>query len=274
MTSENLYNILGLDCAAGETQIRKAYYDKVKLCHPDSANADTKQFEKIKRAYDELLDPVKRAAHDKEIGVRQSFGCTQLQDDIPGSSPKLRPLQFRKNTVSVAIGRFFRNLTNLFTRRKLPIKQTSESTVKVSSLTESDNLENFNKLTLAVYSEQSFPLEVGESLVLRTPQDMDITKKCSELVGQSLKRYPIISRAILIEATLASLPEESVMLIIVDKQIDRAWGIDALKSVEIESYPESLPGLLLCSAGEGPFAEAINLYGIEFYPGLSFRAIN
>ena len=60
------YNILGIDKTASPFEIKKAYRKKAKQYHPDlnPGKNTADHFIRIKRAYDTLLDPVKRENYD------------------------------------------------------------------------------------------------------------------------------------------------------------------------------------------------------------------
>jgi molecular chaperone DnaJ len=66
---ENYYEILGLPLSADRDRIRRAYLEKVRSVHPDinpSENA-TKEFIRIKEAYDTLYDENKKAVYDAKL---------------------------------------------------------------------------------------------------------------------------------------------------------------------------------------------------------------
>ena len=73
----NYYEILGIEIGATEEQIKKAYRLNAIKYHPDKNFGDpyfTKTFITIKEAYDNLIDPQKRAEFD--IIYRQHFAKT------------------------------------------------------------------------------------------------------------------------------------------------------------------------------------------------------
>lgn len=61
---KNYYEILGVDRAATEDQIKKAYRSLSKKFHPDVNPAGESQFKEIAEAYEVLSDPAKRAEYD------------------------------------------------------------------------------------------------------------------------------------------------------------------------------------------------------------------
>ncbi|QCD82069.1 chaperone protein dnaJ 11, chloroplastic-like [Vigna unguiculata] len=67
-----LYQILGICPAASEGEIKAAYRQLVKVCHPDVAPMGKKEssgseFIKIHDAYRTLLNPDKRAKYDRNL---------------------------------------------------------------------------------------------------------------------------------------------------------------------------------------------------------------
>lgn len=69
----NLYELLGITLAAPSASIKHAYYDKMKLCHPDIAGPDGEQMcMLLNEAYRTLGSPQARAAYDE--GIRRKPG--------------------------------------------------------------------------------------------------------------------------------------------------------------------------------------------------------
>lgn len=68
----NFYEMLGIEASADFQCIKKAYYKKVKQCHPDLFNNSRQKEEEFKNlviAFDILSDPVKRGSYDRKIGI-------------------------------------------------------------------------------------------------------------------------------------------------------------------------------------------------------------
>jgi len=66
MTNKTLYQILGIEIRKNATKesIKKAFYDKSRIHHPDKGG-NAKSFAEIGKAYRVLQDPEKRARYDK-----------------------------------------------------------------------------------------------------------------------------------------------------------------------------------------------------------------
>ena len=70
--SSNHYQLLGVQPTASAQQIRRAYRDLSKFCHPDTtelpADVAKEQFQALNEAYATLSAPEKRLAYDYSIG--------------------------------------------------------------------------------------------------------------------------------------------------------------------------------------------------------------
>uniref|UniRef100_A0AC34RBR3 J domain-containing protein n=1 Tax=Panagrolaimus sp. JU765 TaxID=591449 RepID=A0AC34RBR3_9BILA len=90
---QNYYEILGVQKTATATEIKKAFYTLSKKYHPDitgSNEAATKEFVRIKEAYDVLKDKEKRQAYDSGFtgGSYSGFGQGYNQSPFPGNDFK------------------------------------------------------------------------------------------------------------------------------------------------------------------------------------------
>ncbi|CAE8622894.1 unnamed protein product [Polarella glacialis] len=65
---ENFYDLLGVAFDAEPGQIKKAYLDKMKVCHPDIAGEEGEEMcMLLNDAYTLLSEPVQKAAYDEEV---------------------------------------------------------------------------------------------------------------------------------------------------------------------------------------------------------------
>lgn len=73
----DLYEDLGLDSSASESQIKSAYRKLAKQYHPDRPSGDAEKFKKISEAHDVLSDSQKRAQYDqmRRYGGGHPFGA-------------------------------------------------------------------------------------------------------------------------------------------------------------------------------------------------------
>jgi molecular chaperone DnaJ len=79
MDKRDYYEVLGVDRAASETELKKAYRRLAMKYHPDRRPGDqeaAQQFKQAKEAYEILSDPQKRAAYDQfgHAGVERGAG--------------------------------------------------------------------------------------------------------------------------------------------------------------------------------------------------------
>lgn len=86
-----LWQVLGIPAGSDEATIKKAYRRMVKQWHPDVCKeADAQaQFLAIRRAYEVLSDPVKRAKYEAGLALAATLPRTE-QSDPPGYRAPLR----------------------------------------------------------------------------------------------------------------------------------------------------------------------------------------
>lgn len=76
--SQDYYKTLGVDKDATPADLKKAYREAAKLCHPDKHPDDPKaeaKFKVISEAYATLSDPDKRWAYDNNVGTSHAQGA-------------------------------------------------------------------------------------------------------------------------------------------------------------------------------------------------------
>lgn len=67
----DVYERLGITPDATQTEVKEAFFKKVKAAHPDiNPNVRPEEFQLIRQAYDVLSDPVKRLDYDSLIAGR------------------------------------------------------------------------------------------------------------------------------------------------------------------------------------------------------------
>lgn len=66
---ESLYDVLAVDPDASNEALERAYRRKARECHPDKAGGTKEAFQKLVAAYELLLDPTKRAVHDRRLAA-------------------------------------------------------------------------------------------------------------------------------------------------------------------------------------------------------------
>jgi molecular chaperone DnaJ/curved DNA-binding protein len=97
MTRKNYYSILGISSEDGPDRIHEAYRDLAKRHHPDRAGVEgTQRFQEVEEAYRTLSDPVRRAAHDRELSrdaPRRRRVEPEPLGDRPSRVPEPEPLR-------------------------------------------------------------------------------------------------------------------------------------------------------------------------------------
>jgi curved DNA-binding protein len=58
------YGVLGIAADADHAQVKAAFRNLAKACHPDLGGGDGERFRQITLAHATLIDPAKRAAYD------------------------------------------------------------------------------------------------------------------------------------------------------------------------------------------------------------------
>ncbi len=77
MSTPNCFLILNIEPDAGPREIRKAYKRLALRFHSDPGTEAEDQFKELKSAYETLIDPVKRRAHERDLGI-----AGERQDEI------------------------------------------------------------------------------------------------------------------------------------------------------------------------------------------------
>lgn len=94
----NHYELLGIESSASQYQIKRAYKYLANQHHPDKGG-DEQLFIQIKKAYDTLIDPNKKAEYDSLLNIRLS--STELLSKV-FKDPRV--VKFKKNkTVNLDI---------------------------------------------------------------------------------------------------------------------------------------------------------------------------
>jgi curved DNA-binding protein CbpA len=104
--NQNLYEVLGLPQVAGRDLIEKQCIQLGEHYRPDKNPGDLRAaliFAQIEKAYETLLDPVKRAAYDAEL-LRQPPGYSSRAPHVRRSNNGVAMNEIQKKIVIGAIG--------------------------------------------------------------------------------------------------------------------------------------------------------------------------
>mmetsp|Transcript_29609 Transcript_29609/g.48856 ORF Transcript_29609/g.48856 Transcript_29609/m.48856 type:complete len:486 (-) Transcript_29609:51-1508(-) len=84
---DDFYAVLGIEKAATESQIKKAYRKRAVLTHPDKTGGDRRAFDKVSQAYEVLGDDAKRQVYNRfgKRGLEQGGGAAATSG---GNSPE------------------------------------------------------------------------------------------------------------------------------------------------------------------------------------------
>jgi molecular chaperone DnaJ len=81
MAKRDYYDVLGVSRAASDREIKAAFRNLAKECHPDCCNGDQNaehRFKEVNEAYEALKDPQRRAAYDR-------FGHAAFENGLGGA---------------------------------------------------------------------------------------------------------------------------------------------------------------------------------------------
>jgi DnaJ-class molecular chaperone len=72
------YGVLGIAANADTGQVKAAYRNLAKSCHPDTEGGDTSRFCEIRQAYMVLADPMQRASYDARCAAARTRARRRL----------------------------------------------------------------------------------------------------------------------------------------------------------------------------------------------------
>ncbi|MFU8781020.1 MAG: DnaJ domain-containing protein [Kiritimatiellia bacterium] len=91
MAITSYYHVLGVAPDADFSALRKAYRARAMASHPDRHGGDagkTDEFKRIVEAFNVLSDPLKRRAHDSQLGIATGSSGARSSDFSMGYSPE------------------------------------------------------------------------------------------------------------------------------------------------------------------------------------------
>ena len=97
--AKRYYAFLGVDPACSDEEIRAAFRRRAKQLHPDSESGNEGDFIRLKKAYDVLAEPAKRAHYDRMSRPRALRTPTAVQER---AARPARPRRFRLGGMSLA----------------------------------------------------------------------------------------------------------------------------------------------------------------------------
>lgn len=74
----HFYGVLGIASNADKTQVKIAFRNLAKTCHPDVRGGDELLFKEISQAYTTLINPARRAAYDAQCARARVYGRRRL----------------------------------------------------------------------------------------------------------------------------------------------------------------------------------------------------
>jgi DnaJ-class molecular chaperone len=77
----DLYATLGIDKSATPEEVKKAYQKLAKKNHPDSPDRDEDRWEEVSKAYEILIDPVRRKTYD-ETGIYNNDHASLVSETV------------------------------------------------------------------------------------------------------------------------------------------------------------------------------------------------
>lgn len=270
--SETHYDVLDITPFASERDIRRAFYDKAKLLHPDVSGLPHHGFQKLKEAYDVLRNSSRRAAYDRELGLFAQTASNdaglfaQLHQESPTNEaqPASEPIFVRLKNF---IGKKF--------RRSLPQTEDQQDVASKEIKKEDEQVVAFEKpqeaegTILPIYTEENFPLDFGESVELNKLElDQSAVSPVDELLEclrEAFSKTPDIQRASISELQFSDPSKGALLLVALERPVDAFWGVPNILEIKFSTSHEMLPEVLLFWAGSSEFSEAILRAGVEIY---------